>query len=543
MQAFPRSISSSWSIRRLTQFFSSSSDGQQASSEEGPSSCRTEFSFFFSKGLPLGLAALFNWGIPPLLAMAFAGHTQHSAHLQTSLGYGRVWYNCTSLMPVAGMFAYINNVIPGCIGAGRKDRIPRYLQRSVLLSLVSMIPLYVLQFYSGKIMEILGVPASNALEVGQYCQLMVITSVLTILDANLEAIFINLGYAKCSTLNSLISGIGVNVACTYFFIFQWSWGVQGAALAQMTTRFCRIVIWTTMALYYGLFRDLCGVRCCRGERLLTRRECWVFASLGWPQFISNLCGWLVFELQVMAIANIHGISQDALAAGAIWVQMETSLAAAQDGWIRTTAMRSLQLLGKQDPGARKAFELFNWLSGICVAITNVFLVIFRDELCEFISNDRAVHHWLRDIVWVLAAHTQTRILALNASFLFIPIGKGTLRVGITFVSFYLIALPFAGIVALTDLVTTQVASKLVACVGYTSIAQIVMALFIWSYLRRLDWDEAAMIIHRRANNDRSASKELGEGSNIEQGGSMELEPASANLDRNLIDENDQRAGG
>jgi Na+-driven multidrug efflux pump len=215
-----------------------------------------------------------------------------------------------------------------------------------------------------------------------------------------------------------------------------------------------------------------------------------------------LAGWFVFELQVMIIANIHGIPQAAMAAGAIWVQIETSLAAAQDGWLRTTSMRTLQLLGKNDPGARRAFELFNWLAAASVAISNVFIVVFRKELSQVISNDAEVQQWLADIVWVLAAHTQTRISCLNPLFLFIPLGKGMLRTVITFVSFYLVALPIVFLVALTDLATTQVPSKLVACVGYSSIAQAVMFIWMFWYLRRLDWQDAAMIINRRANNDR-----------------------------------------
>ena len=43
-------------------------------------------------------------------------------------------------MPMLGMSNYVNTVIPGCIGAGRKDRIPNYLKRSVLLMALLMLP-------------------------------------------------------------------------------------------------------------------------------------------------------------------------------------------------------------------------------------------------------------------------------------------------------------------------------------------------------------------------------------------------------------------
>ena len=47
----------------------------------------------------------------------------------------------------------------------------------------------------------------------------------------------------------------------------------------------------------------------------------------------------------MLLANIPGITQDQLAAGAIWVQCESTLAAVQTGWIQATVIRTLRLLG------------------------------------------------------------------------------------------------------------------------------------------------------------------------------------------------------
>merc|ERR1712167_31509 len=111
--------------------------------------------------------------------------------------------------------------------------------------------------------------------------------------------------------------------------------------------------------------------------------------------------------------------------------METTLAAVQDGWIRVTSMRSLQLLGRQDPGARQAFTLFNWLAAVSVAVSNVFIIVYRKQLCIILSNDATVQEWLEGIVWVLVVHTLTRINCLIGASLFIPLGKGMLRFWIT----------------------------------------------------------------------------------------------------------------
>ncbi|CAE8681841.1 unnamed protein product [Polarella glacialis] len=472
-----------------------------AGEEAPPYSARYEIHYFFGKGIALGLSSLLNWGIPPLVAMIFAGHTANSAQLQASLGYGRVWYNCTVLMPCVGMMGYCSNVFPGCIGAGRADRIPRYLQRGIALSLLIMIPLFVLQIFSDHIMHALGVPPVNAHDVGVYCRIMVLTAIMTILDGNIESAFVNLGYARSATLNSFVCGIGIDIGGTFLLIYKWDMGVEGAALAQLGVGVARVTVWGALAVYYGLVRKL-FVAPAGSEKLFPPKEVKVFLSLAAPQILSNFAGWAIFEFQLMALANIAGITQDALAAGAVWVQIESSLAAAQDGWIRTTSMRSLVLLGKQDPGARKAFRLFTLLASAVIAVSNVFLFIFQDGLCKMVSNDEAVREWLGKIVWVLTIHTQTRILSINASFLFIPLGKGFFGTCVTFVCFYLIGSPISAAVGLTDWFTTSVATKMIACVGTTSIAQIALSLFGFEYMRQLDWLSAGAIINQRANNDK-----------------------------------------
>jgi len=487
--------------RRLLGCFACWSTDEQPSNGVPPYSTRNEVKYFFSTGIALGLSSLMNFGIPPLVAMIFAGHTQDSSRLQASLGYGRVWYNCTALMPMVAMFSYAQNVIPGCIGAGREDRIPRYLQRSVFLSFSMMIPSYALQLAAGSIMQTFGVPTEHAQDVGVYCRIMIISSMISLLNSHLEMAFIILGYAKCATLNSFITGLGVDMTCTYCFIFLWGWGIEGAAFGRIAVQLCRFLIWLALMYFFRLFRKICVVTP-GGESFLPKIEVRMFVDLAIPMVLRNFAGWFIFELQLMGMANIRGISNDALAAGAIWVQFESATAAAQTGWIQSTSIRSLALLGKQDPGARKSFIIFSKLSALAVAISSVIFLMVQSSLCSLVSNDEAVRQWLSKILWVIVIHTQTRISNLGSAFLFIPLGQGMLSVKLVFFAFYVVATPISGFVALTDYVTTDVSIKMVACVGASSIAQAIQVVYSFWYLLRLDWREAALIISLRANTDK-----------------------------------------
>eukprot|EP00930_Biecheleria_cincta_P079024 TRINITY_DN6668_c0_g1_i2.p1 TRINITY_DN6668_c0_g1~~TRINITY_DN6668_c0_g1_i2.p1 ORF type:complete len:523 (+),score=56.01 TRINITY_DN6668_c0_g1_i2:32-1570(+) len=466
-------------------------------------SYRNEVAYFIGKGMPMCFAAVMNFGIPPLLEMCIAGHIGHeqSAYLQASLGYARLWYNVTSQMPLNSLLAYFSNVIPGCIGAGREDRIPSYLQRSILLTLSVMIPFYVLQFVAGTILHALGVDSRNADDVSVYCRLMVISAIVNIFNSHFEVALNNMGWVKYTMWTSLVTGLGINGLCTSVFILKFGWGIYGAALARIVVQLSRLCAYLLLMKKAGLIYIFRTSNVAR-EQILTRRESWEFTGMAIPSLLSSLAGWLIFELQILAITNIRGISEASLAAGALWVQFEGAMAAAQGGWINSASMRSLNLLGRKDPGACKAFWLFHNMSAVVVAAMNVLLLSLQSALCSVVSDDLSVHRWFGQIFWLLTLHMQTRISCLVTTVFFIPLGKGMLRTLITFVSFYVIAAPIALTIALTDLITNSVGIKLGACVGCTSMAQLVQFLFNAVYLCRLDWHQAGMIINQRANADR-----------------------------------------
>ena len=47
---------------------------------------------------------------------------------------------------------------------------------------------------------------------------------LLLLEIHLEIAFVNLGFARCSTFNSLLTGVGVDCVCAYLFILRWGLG-------------------------------------------------------------------------------------------------------------------------------------------------------------------------------------------------------------------------------------------------------------------------------------------------------------------------------
>lgn len=304
--------------------------GVPADDGEPPYSPANEVRCFFVQGIPLMVAALLEWGVPPLINMAIAGHTPGSATLQASVGFARVFYHATVLMQCNACSQYLSAVVPGCIGAGRTDRIPRYFQRALVLSYACIVPFLALQLFSESIMRALGVPGDVATQVGTYTRLMIATAVLFLLECQLETLFITFGYTKCDAAVSLVTGLGVDVGGFYYAVYVRGWGMWGVAAKEVAVKAARVLMWLGFATYFGLWRTLLvPSRAARAQPLLSRRELGIFIGQTVPKLGTSFSGWLVFELQLLVLSNIRGIGSAGLAAGAIWVQARATPRAMQ----------------------------------------------------------------------------------------------------------------------------------------------------------------------------------------------------------------------
>merc|ERR1712151_874248 len=152
-------------------------------------------------------------------------------------------------------------------------------------------------------------------------------------------------------------------------------------------------------------------------------------------------------------------------------------------------------------GAKNAFMQIFCMASAVVAMVNVLLVVFSSELCAVMSNDENVQEWLKQIFWVLVVHSQSKVASWLTASLFIPVGRGTFMIVWTSVSSYVIASPIALLVSLTDVVTDSIATKMLACVGLTSIAQVMQFVGFISVLLKMDWEQAAKVIADRVDDE------------------------------------------
>merc|ERR1719221_1081885 len=312
---------------------------------------------------------------------------------------------------------------------------------------------------------------------------------------------VNLGFAKSITVVSLVSGT-LNVLCSYMFVYSLGWGMFGNALGSIFVECGRAAVFGIIICMWGLWKprprtDGGAATDSEPESFVSRRDVKEFVKLAVPQCLSMFAGCIVFELQMIALTNIRDIPKDALAAGAAWVQLENMLCASMLGFVTCGTNRTITLLGKMDLGAKNAFMQIFGMASAVVAMVNVLLVVFSSGLCAVMSNDENVQEWLKQIFWVLVVHSQSKVASWLTASLFIPVGRGTFMIVWTSVSSYVIASPIALFVSLTDIVTTSIVTKMLACVGLTSIAQVIQLVVFIITLRMMDWAKAAKTIADR----------------------------------------------
>ncbi len=229
-------------------------ENKPSKEEELPYSFGNELYLFFNQGLPLMMSSVLEWGLPPMVAMVMAGHTERNQELQAALGFGRTFSNCSILMIACSLLTYFGNCVPACIGAGRKDRISSYFYRSICLASICLIPSFLIQFFSRPIMEAAGVDSEVAEDIGIFTRYNCFTWFLMLLEAHFEIAMVNLGYVKTCALNSLVTGCGVDIVGSYFFIYKKDLGVRGAAYTQWCVKASRLVFWAVAVAVSGEWR-------------------------------------------------------------------------------------------------------------------------------------------------------------------------------------------------------------------------------------------------------------------------------------------------
>ena len=95
----------------------------------------------------------------------------------------------------------------------------------------------------------------------------------------------------------MVTGLGVDVCCTYFFIYKLEMGTQGAALAQIVVKVARLLVWACLMFYFGLRRTMFVTPKESTETLWSWKETRIYRKLAIPNLLNFLSGWCVVRME------------------------------------------------------------------------------------------------------------------------------------------------------------------------------------------------------------------------------------------------------
>ena len=118
-----------------------------------------QFQIFF----PICLTNIFGY-LPQIISYIIIGNIKNGELYLSGINLGRTYSNITGVSIAWGINSALYTLIPHSIGAKRKDLLKEYIQRCIIINLITFIPLTILQLYSYKIMMFIFKKNDDSLE-------------------------------------------------------------------------------------------------------------------------------------------------------------------------------------------------------------------------------------------------------------------------------------------------------------------------------------------------------------------------------------------
>ena len=277
-----------------------------------------ECKIILSMVFPIAIASTVRM-LPQAISFSFVGHLSDSTQLLAGTGLARIYTNVTATSFALGMTTGLQTLIAQAIGNKNELQKPYlialYIQQCICVSFIVLVPLTILQFYSGSIMRFIGQPPDLCIIVNNYCRSLIPYLWLT----NILMIFNRVGNALHFSSEIMIIyliGALTNLLCNYLFIdyLQYSSYLFTAISLDISQLICAFSIICLLCYkgHYYIFKPL-ALR----QILRWRDGIWTYLKLTFPALIQIASCWWITELIVLFTGFITTETSIALSAVSI----------------------------------------------------------------------------------------------------------------------------------------------------------------------------------------------------------------------------------
>eukprot|EP01084_Bolivina_argentea_P010731 19998_1 len=340
--------------------------------------------------------------LPTAISYTFIGHYgENSTELMAGAGLGRIFTNVTALSFAWGITLGLQTLVPQAIGNDNelqsKFLLSLYTQQCLLISIIGLIPLSILQFFSGDILCAIGQPHDLCSIISAYCQclipflwltnfLMIVQRVCRPLMYNTELMII---FTICAFINYLLNYIFVDI-----LQYNYLWTAFSVDITQLIT----LLMIIAMLCYKGhsyIFRLLP-----LQDILQWNDGLYVYLKLSIPGLIQTASSWWITELVVLFTGFITIDTSVALTATAIATQVNSFGRVITIGLCAPVAIRVGHYIGSGDiiRSKRSAKIAFGYFDTVLLIILFSIIYCFRDKLPTIWSNDYNVINLCSDLL-------------------------------------------------------------------------------------------------------------------------------------------------
>lgn len=393
--------------------------------------------------------------------------------------------NITGLAVYEGLATSLDTLCAQAYGSGHKTHVGLHLQRMALFLLLVTIPIGAIWLSSGFILSALVPEKDLAILAGQFLRILVVGAPgYALFEAGKRFVQAQ-GLFNASLLVLLIC-TPINILLNYLFVFQFHWGLAGAAFAVSISQ---LLLPLTLFLYVR-FINPTSLTCWGGLTKQALHSWTPMIRLSIPGIVMVEAEWLAFDIMTFSasyLTTAHLAAQSVIMTTCVvmfHIPFSVSVA---------VSTRLGNLVGAGSLAAAKvATRSYCTIFAVMGLVDAALLASLRNVIPRAFSDDPIVVRIAAGVMPVLAAFQFFDATTALANGLLRGLGRQSVGGWVNLAVYYLLALPLALFLCFGP-AHLQLEGLWIGCVagsGMISCAE-------GAYLKWMDWDRAVQDVSER----------------------------------------------
>ncbi|KDO29560.1 hypothetical protein SPRG_05516 [Saprolegnia parasitica CBS 223.65] len=393
---------------------------------------------------------------------------------------GSMFATITSFSVGIGLPSALDTLCTQAHGAGNTKQFGVYFQSSHLGMAMVLIPVVLVNWFSGDILTAMGQDAELSALAGTFIRILCIGLPFYFVYQLVRRFLQAYDIVYPMTVVALLSNV-VHIGLGYYLCYHTSLGFNGAAIARCVS----YVVLPLFMLPYFVWRPIhreWGLHWNKAVAVGNLRE---FFRFGIPGLLMVMMEYTAFEILTLMAGWLpnHKVM---IGANSVLINLITLFYMVYLGISFSGTIRIGNLLGANKPDqARRVAKMALCLSASCSILTGGTMLLARHELPKlFLSDPDVIAAASEAILCIIVLHVFDTLNAVNQG-IFRGIAKPAIATVVNAATYYPIGISLAA--ALGFGLHWNVNGLFI---GFTAGAMTACGLYVWQ-LRKIDWEAAA----------------------------------------------------